>query len=98
MSELSDRRRHPRTPVTLLVQHDGEEIDYATDLSPGGLFIQTRRPATRGATVQVQFSPNRDSNLVHAFCRVARVTPEGMGAAFLALDPEATALVARALA
>ncbi len=48
--------------------------------------------------MQVQFSPNRDSNLVHAFCRVARVTPEGMGAAFLALDPEATALVARALA
>ena len=64
MLETADRRRHPRSPVTLLVQHQTEagashEVDYATDLSPGGLFIRTARTARPGATLQIQFSPNR---------------------------------------
>jgi len=103
MLEAADRRRHPRIPVTLLVQHQAEagaahDVDYATDLSTGGLFIRTRRPALPGATLQVQFAPGKDSCLIQAYCRVARVTPEGMGAAFVQLDADSAEVLARALA
>ena len=103
MLQPQDRRRHPRMPVTLLVQYQAEageqaEVDYATDLSPGGLFIKTPRPAQPGSTLQVQFAPGKDSYLIQAYCRVARVTPEGMGAAFVQLDADSAEVLARALA
>ncbi|MHB8874135.1 MAG: PilZ domain-containing protein [Myxococcaceae bacterium] len=102
MLEPVERRRHPRTPVSLLVQHQNEpggepEVDYATDLSPGGLFIRTPRPARRGQTLQVQFAPAKDSHLIQAYCQVMRVTHEGMGAAFVQLDAESAMELARAL-
>ncbi len=95
----AERRSSPRVPVRLLVQHQSQtdaapELDYATDLSEGGLFIRTTRPATQNATIHVQFSPSKNSQLVDAFCRVARVTPDGMAAAFLRVD-DATARALR---
>jgi hypothetical protein len=103
MQLQSDRRRHSRLPVTLLVQYQAEagavqEVDYATDLSPGGLFIKTQWPARAGATLQVQFAPGKDACLIQAYCRVARVTPEGMGAAFVQLDADSAEVLAKALA
>lgn len=73
------------------------EVDYASDLSEGGLFIRTPRPLAPGSSLQVKFSPERDSSLVHAFCKVSRVTGEGMAAEFLRLDPESAATLRRAL-
>jgi uncharacterized protein (TIGR02266 family) len=97
-----ERRRFPRLPVNLLVQHQStlsapEQVDYATDLSQGGLFIHTATPAEKGAVVQVQFAPQRDSRLISAYCRVARVTPRGMGAEFVQMDSESQALLRRVL-
>jgi hypothetical protein len=95
---MQERRNAHRTPVRLLVQHQLEsgesfDIDYATDVSPGGLFISsTRRPA-QDATLHVQFSPLRDANLVSAFCRVTHVTPHGFGAQFVGLDAESATLL-----
>lgn len=84
--------------MCLLVQHqvavgDGFEIDYARDLSRGGLFIDTRKRFVRGSTVHVQFSPTRDSRLVSAFCRVTHVSDKGMGAEFVALDADSQRLI-----
>lgn len=90
---MLERRQHPRAPVSLLVRHEaapGEPhvVDYASDLSKGGLFIRTARKPAKDDTLHVEFSPARDAKLVRAFCRVARVTPLGIGAEFLQLDPE----------
>jgi hypothetical protein len=95
----SDRRAHARHPVRLLVQHQAGErtpvVDYATDVSRGGLFVRTRHLPGRDETVHVQFAPAKDARTVEAFCRVARVTEEGFGAAFVALDDGAQGLLAQ---
>jgi hypothetical protein len=84
----ANRRRHERHDAKFLVQHSSTvgavpELDYARDISEGGIFVATARKRSVGDTVQVQFSPDRGGQLVVAFCRVARVTPEGFGAAFI---------------
>lgn len=93
----------PRTSMRFLVQHqshadEGFEVDYATDLSRGGLFIATRKSLSPQATVHVQFSPGKDARLVSAFCRVTHVTPAGVGAQFVALDADSAQLIDAALA
>ncbi len=100
---MNDRRRHPRQPVHLLAQHSelpggGLEVDYVKDLSPGGLFLATAKGLKQEATFHVQFSPAKDTRLVSAFCRVARVTPQGVGVQFLSLDDEARALIDQVVA
>ncbi len=95
----SERRAHVRHPVRLLVQHQAgsqtPEVDYASDVSQGGLFVNTRRAPGANETVHVQFSPGKDARTVEAFCRVARVTDEGFGVAFVALDEAAAQLLAQ---
>lgn len=89
--------------MRFLVQHqasvgDSFEVDYATNLSPGGLFISTQRPLEPKATLHVQFAPKKDAQLVSAFCRVQEVTAHGVRAEFVSLDPEAHQLIVAALA
>ncbi|MBE2250554.1 MAG: PilZ domain-containing protein [Myxococcus sp.] len=94
---MNERRLATRKPVRLLVQHQSSEgayeIDYASDLSAGGLFIASRATPPRHATVHVQFAPATNAPLVSAFARVTHVTPDGFGAAFIALDPEAASAI-----
>jgi hypothetical protein len=81
----ADRRVHQRRAANFLVQHSAATgaIDYARDISTGGIFVTSPHLPTVGDTVQVQFSPERGQQLVVAFCRVARVTAEGFGAEFV---------------
>jgi hypothetical protein len=100
---MFERRQTPRLPVRLLVRHqsDGEMspvVDYASDLSHGGLFIQTSRAVHKDETLQVEFAPMRDARLVVAFCRVARVTAQGIGAEFVQLDEDSKVALEQALA
>jgi hypothetical protein len=100
---MFERRQTPRHNVRLLVRHqsDGENapvVDYASDLSHGGLFIQTSRAVNKDETLQVEFAPMRDARLVVAFCRVARVTENGIGAEFVRLDDESKEALDAALA
>lgn len=93
----------PRSTVRFLVQHQSTadetfDVDYATDLSKGGLFIATRKPLPREATLHVQFAPKKDARLVSAFCRVTHVTPSGVGAEFISLDADSAQLLDAALA
>lgn len=95
---LSNRRAHPRHSVRILVQHHETtdapyEVDYATDLSSGGLFIKTHRAPTPGSTIHVQFAPAKDARMVEAFCRVARVTAQGVAAQFVQMDPASVELL-----
>jgi hypothetical protein len=99
---MNERRTANRKPVRFLVQHQssteaGYEVDYASDLSAGGMFIASRATPPRHATVHVQFAPGRDAPLVSAFARVTHVTPHGFGAEFVSLDPDAARLISAAL-
>ena len=94
----SDRRAHTRHSVRILVQHHENtdapyEVDYATDLSTGGLFIKTHTAPTPGSTIHVQFAPAKDARMVEAFCRVARVTEQGVAAQFVQMDASSTELL-----
>ncbi|MBL9039394.1 MAG: PilZ domain-containing protein [Archangium sp.] len=100
---MNERRTETRQPVRLLVQHqsstdDTFDIDYASELSRGGLFINTRKSVAKHATLHVQFAPKKDSQLVSAFCRVTHVGPQGIGAEFVCLDAESERLIDAALA
>ncbi len=93
-----ERRAYSRHGVRILVQHHENpdapyEVDYASDLSTGGLFIKTHNVAPLGSTIHVQFAPAKDARMVEAFCRVARVTPAGIGAQFLQMDPTSAQLL-----
>lgn len=93
-----ERRAHARHPVRMLVQHHEHtaapyEVDYASDLSMGGLFIRTQTVPPLGSTIHVQFAPAKDARMVDAFCLVARITPHGVGAKFVQMDPAAVALL-----
>jgi hypothetical protein len=99
---MSERRTATRKPVRFLVQHQtsseaGYELDYASDLSAGGMFISSRATPVPFSTVHVQFAPKKDGTLVSTFARVTHVTNEGFGAAFIGLDAETEALIDSAL-
>ena len=99
---LSDRRAYTRHSVRILVQHHENtdvpyEVDYASDLSTGGLFINTHAAPAPGSTIHVQFAPAKDARMVEAFCRVARVTPHGVAAQFVQMDAGSVELLASVL-
>jgi hypothetical protein len=89
--------------MRFLVQHQGGtdesfDVDYATNLTRGGLFISTGKLLTPKSTLHVQFAPKKDAQLISAFCQVTDVTPEGVAAQFVSLDEEAEQLIAQACA
>lgn len=96
-----ERRRAPRLAVHFLVQHtshhDGHdgawEVDYARDVSRSGIFIITKKTFEARSTLHVQFSPDKDASLISAFCRVTRLTPQGVAAEFISIDADALALL-----
>jgi uncharacterized protein (TIGR02266 family) len=103
--EEANRRRHGRTPLALLVQFRFSSLEeflaeYAVNLSPGGLFINTETPRAEGDIIHVQFSLKDGSQLIEGMGRVVRVItpgtpgrPPGMGVEFLDLDARSRALV-----
>jgi molecular chaperone DnaK len=100
-----NRRKHTRTPLSLLVQFRSESFDdflaeYALDLSPGGMFIRTQEPRELGAMVYLQFSLKDGSKLIEGLGKVVRVIPPsggnqeaGMGVEFVNFDEESMALI-----
>ena len=102
---MDNRRKHVRTPMALLVQYRFNTLEdflaeYATNLSPGGMFIQTDAPSAVGTTIHLQFSLKDGSKLIDGLAKVARVVPHatvdspaGMGVEFLDFDAQALALL-----
>lgn len=102
-----NRRRHARTSLALLVQFRFNTLEdflaeYATNLSPGGMFIETDAPSPVGTTLHLQFSLKDGSRLIDGHARVVRVVPHGnergpagMGVEFLELDEETRRVIER---
>ncbi len=100
-----ERRRHPRTELSILVQFRFNSFEdflaeYSLDISPGGIFIRTESPRTEGSIIYLQFSLADGSRLIEGMGRVVRVNPPGvagrvagMGIEFLNFDDESYALV-----
>lgn len=101
----ADRRRHPRTALSILVQYrfnSFEEFlaEYSVNISPGGMYIQTLHPQEEGSMIYVQFSLKDGSRLIEGMGRVVRVNEPGtagvepgMGVEFVNFDDESMALV-----
>ena len=104
-SNDDDRRKHPRTPLSLLVQfrfNTFEDFiaDYSHDISPGGMFVRTDEPQEEGSIVYLQFSLKDGSRLIEGMGKVVRCNPAGvagrvagMGIEFLNFDDESMALI-----
>lgn len=100
------QRKHPRTPLALLVQYRFNSFEdflseYAVNLSPGGMFIRTDAPAELGSMISMLFSLKDGSKLIEGMGRVVRVIPTGaaadqvpgMGVEFVDFDEESSALI-----
>jgi len=99
-------RKHTRTPVSLLVQYRFNSLEdflaeYATNLSPGGIFITTDTPSPVGSMLHLQFSLKDGSRLIEGMGRVAHVKRDasgqarGMGVEFVQFDEATLALIAK---
>lgn len=101
----ADRRRHPRTPLNVLVQFRFDTFEdflaeYSLNLSPGGIFIRTDTPREEGAVIYLQFTLKDGSRLIEGMGKVVRVNPPkkdgppaGMGIEFMNLDEDSAALI-----
>jgi len=98
----ADRRRAPRVPLNLLVQHrapDQESFvkEIAANLSSSGMFLQTPQPKPIGAFVYFQFGMGDDAHYIEGMGQVVRVcdgsgdAPSGMGIQFITVDDESQA-------
>ena len=100
-----ERRRFPRTPLSLLVQYRLNSFEdflaeYSVNISPGGMFIKTDKPLDEGSMVYLQFSLKDGSRLIEGMGKVVRVNPPGvkdripgMGVEFVNFDEESMALI-----
>jgi molecular chaperone DnaK len=108
--EGSDKRRHPRAVVSLLVQLRFNTVDdflaeYSVDISRGGVFIRTKQPRRLGSLIYLRFALRDGESLVEGVGKVVRVVPAddpaaipGMGVEFTYLPDEAKANLERLLA
>ena len=106
MSDPADKRRHPRTPLNVLVQFRFDTFDeflaeYSVNISPGGIFVTTDEPREEGAVIYLQFALKDGSKLIEGMGKVVRVNPagdpkrpSGMGIEFINFDDESMALIA----
>jgi molecular chaperone DnaK len=102
----SEKRRHARTPLNVLVQFRFDTFEeflaeYSLNISPGGIFIRTELPRDEGAIIYLQFSLRDGSKLIEGMGRVVRVNPPpgtterppGMGIEFVNFDAASMTLI-----
>lgn len=99
------RRRHPRTPLSILVQYRFNSFEdflaeYSVNLSPGGMFIRTDEPRELGEMVYLQFTLQDGSRLIEGLGKVVwvndpkdRTRTPGMGIEFVNFDEDSAALI-----
>ena len=107
-----DRRKHPRVPVNLLVRVKYEQVDefmvhFATNVSPGGIFLQSRTPHKEGTRLRFEIRLKGGQTVLRGEGKVAwnqgpadgEDTPQvpGMGVKFTALDEASKALIKKIL-
>ena len=56
--------------------------DYITNISAGGLFLETKIPATVGGAVTISFTLSDNEDSIEVEGEIARVKPNGFGVKF----------------
>jgi molecular chaperone DnaK len=106
-----NRRKDVRIPVSLLVKVKYEQVDefidhFATNISRGGIFIQSRKPYPAGTILKFELQLKGGQTVLRGKGEVAWArspetegTPKvpGMGVKFMKLDDPSKALVQRIL-
>ncbi len=86
-------RRHMRRETSLTVYyatHDRAYRDTIQNISPTGVFIETREPFNVGQEILLNFTPARNADPIKVRGKVVRITDEGIGVKFVrpvAKDP-----------
>lgn len=99
MESGKDRRAHPRIPVKLKVEYTSLTdffVDYATDISHGGMFVSTERDLKVGKPVNVRFVLPGTKEVFEATGMVVRKSEKptrGVGIKFDPLSNTAKALI-----
>ena len=91
-----ERRRYPRIPVEIFIEYEALEQffkDYVTNISRGGIFIQTETPLPIGTKLYIRFLLPGSQEVIKTEGEVVWRSEEGkqrgMGVAFKKLDREA---------
>lgn len=102
-ADPANRRRHPRVELDLLVQFRSDTfeeflVEYATNISEGGMFVRTTTPRPHGTTLYFQFVLRDGRTLIEGLAKVVHVNPPessdpGMGLELITIDEESRALM-----
>lgn len=79
-------RRHKRRDTSLTVYyatHDRAYRDTIQNISPTGVFIETREPFDIGQEILLNFTPARNADPIKVRGKVVRITEEGIGVKFV---------------
>jgi len=88
----SHYRKRLRLPVAYAV-HKNIHRNYTRDISLGGVFILTRVSFQAGEEIKIIFKSATTETLIKLLGTVARVTPEGIGVRFTAMDDDKKAAI-----
>lgn len=102
----SRRRRWLRVPLRVQVARgEGSHTDYAINLSPGGICVQTQQPSPPGARLDLAFEIDPDAPVIRvqadvAWCVQEEERGEGMrfsemGLRFVEISPAAAEAIER---
>jgi uncharacterized protein (TIGR02266 family) len=104
-----DRRDGDRQPVSMRIKLKYPDVQsfierYSSNISRGGIFVQTRRPRPIGTVLRFEFLLSDQTRLIRGEGRVAWVRerdeggePAGMGVKYTRLDRQSRELIERAL-
>ena len=56
--------------------------DYITNISAGGIFLETKTPVTVGAGITISFALSDNEDPIEADGKIVRVRPDGFGVKF----------------
>ena len=98
-------RKNPRAPVTLLARYRSPTAfeyveERCSDLSSGGMFIESGAPAPAGTLIKLECDVNEGAGTLRGVARVVWLReqesdgqPPGMGVKFLKLEPGSRELI-----
>lgn len=99
----SERRKYARVDLNLLIQYRFDSLDeflveYASNISEGGIFLRTDAPRNMGSMVYLQFALRDGTTLIEGLGKVVHVNPAGsaepgLGIEFVSLDEDSKEMI-----
>ncbi len=89
----SDQRIHARKPCSIAVTLDGLLIDTISNISGGGVFIETSAAFEPGKHVRLEFKFPDEKEPVRVPGQIAWRSPEGIGVKFTAVSKDVQKII-----